>query len=680
MTPYNPIQFPGFPNPNTPLIYGGDYNPDQWPKDIWLEDAKLMREVGVNLVSLAIFSWAKLEPRPGDYNFGWLDEVINLLHQHGVFVNLATATASPPAWLSRKYPESLPVDANGMRFKHGSRQHYCPNSTAYVSHGTQLVTALAARYAKHPAVVMWHINNEYGCHVSECYCEVCEARFREWLKTRYASLDELNEAWGTAFWSQAYTEWDEIGLPNRVTTFRNPGQTLDYKRFMNHSLLNLYKAEVAALRAAGATQPVTTNFVFGIKALDGFEWAKHEDITAVDLYPDPAEPALAWRQSAFCMDLTRSYKNGNPFILMEQTTTQVNWRTVNQLKPPGMMRAFNMQALARGADGLMFFQWRASRNGAEKFHAGMVQHYGAEGRVFAEVKQLGQELKQLQAIVGSRVPAQVAILISHENMWALELDSKPGAMDGWEAPGYWHAALTSQNIAVDLVHPDGDLSQYKLVIAPVLYQLTRPQADALTAFVSNGGTLVTTYFTGIVDAREHIWLGGYPALLQDVLGIKVEEWQPMLPAQHNALDVAGESAPVTCTQWADLLHTTSAEAIATYRSEFYAGRPAITYNTYGKGEAYYFGTRPEQPFLVRWLLGLCDGLGVRAPARADAGVEASLRSKDGQDYLFLINQNAVGAAADLGARRGTDMLTGKAIAGKVALEGFGVRVIILNVP
>ena len=662
------------------IIYGGDYNPEQWPSDVWREDARLMQAAGVNLVSLAIFSWAKLEPRPGEYDFGWLDEIINLLHAHGVSVNLATASASPPAWFSKLHPDSLPVDSNGLRYNIGSRQHYCPNNQAYRAGVANLIKQLAQRYAQHPAVAMWHANNEYGCHISECYCETCEAKFREFVMHRYEDLDVLNENWGTAFWSQAYYEWNEIKLPNRTTTFRNPGQVLDYKRFMNTSLLELYALEYDTLRATGATQPITTNLMPGHKPVDGFGWANYCDVMAVDLYPDPATPERSWRESAFCFDLTRSWKQSAPWIMMEQTTTQVNWRPLNQLKPPGLMHAFNMQALARGADGLMFFQWRASRNGAEKFHAGMIHHYGPEGRAYQDVKKLGADLKKLAPIVGSKVEAQVGLLISYENIWAVEVDSHPATIEGWEQPGYWHAALGAQNITANMVHPStplADLGQYKLLIAPMLYQLTQAQADTLRQYVHGGGTLIVTYFSGIVDEREQIGLGGYPSMLRDVLGMAVEEWQPFRADQRNRLRVVGQEESVSCDHWADLMHVNGAGAqvLATFEEDFFAGRAAITKNPFGAGSAYYFGTRPEYGYLVPFLGQLCNALGVQAAAVADAGVEVTARSNGNQKFLFLVNTNPTPASASLGQLAGTDLLTGQPISGEVRLEGYGALVV-----
>jgi beta-galactosidase len=657
------------------LLYGGDYNPEQWPETVWPDDIRLMNAAGVNCVSLAIFSWAKLEPQPGQYDFGWLDRVLDLLHAGGIRVLLATATASPPPWFSRQYPDSLPVDKHGLRYKPGSRQHYCPNSTAYREASARLAGMMAQRYAEHPAVLMWHINNEYACHVYECYCDYCRDAFRAWLQTRYGSLEALNDAWGTRFWSQQYGQWDEIELPNRTMTFVNPGQMLDYRRFMNASTLRLFRGEIEAIRAAGARQPLFTNMVFGLKWLDQFEWAQYADYTAVDVYPDPSTKDQAWRSVAFAYDVMRSASGGRPFLLVEQTTTQVNWRAINQLKPPGMMRALSYQALARGADSVMFFQWRQSRAGAEKYHSAMVPHVGPDSsRVFAEVSQLGAELHRLGAVADSRVQAQVGLLFSYENVWALEIDSKPARIDALEAILPWHDALTAQNIPVDIVHPDSDFTGYRVLVAPLLYQLTAAQADRLRQFVASGGTLVMSYFSGIVDENDHIMLGGYPALLADVMGLTVTEWQPLLSGE-TARFCAVDGVRVDAYHWVDLFKVTTADVLGYYEGGFIDRYPAVARNRFGQGSAYYVGTRPDAAYL-RTLLGqICAERSVHPLVQADDGVEAGLRLDHERRYLFLINHTDTPRRADLCGFIGVDMLTGASASGVLTLEPYEVWIL-----
>lgn len=394
------------------VLYGGDYNPEQWAEEVWEEDVRLMREAGVNLVSLGIFSWAKLEPRPGEYDFKWLDRIIDLLYENGVMVDLATATASPPPWLAKLHPDSLPVTEDGVTLYPGGRQHYCPSSAAYREKAMELVRRIADRYKKHPALAMWHVNNEYGCHVSECYCDVSAEHFRTWLRERYGDLNTLNEAWGTAFWSQQYSEWEEIPPPRLAPTFANPTQQLDFRRFSSDALLECFLMEKEILCEATPDVPITTNFMGFFKPLDYWKWAAHEDIVSDDSYPDPADPeAHIW--AAMNRDLMRSLGGGKPWVLMEQTTVRVNWRARNAPKSPGLMRLWSHQAVARGADGIMFFQWRASKAGAEKFHSAMVPHGEPEqSRSWQEVKQLGADLGKLDELLGARGEAEVAILLN----------------------------------------------------------------------------------------------------------------------------------------------------------------------------------------------------------------------------------------------------------------------------
>ena len=530
------------------MIYGGDYNPEQWPEAVWDEDVRLMREAGVNLVSLGIFSWAKLEPRPGEYDFGWLDRIISLLHENGVMANLATATASPPSWLAALHPESLPVTQNGVVLHPGARQQYCPSSAAYKERASELVRRIADRYKDHPALAMWHVNNEYGCHVAECYCDASAEHFREWLRARYGDLDTLNEAWGTAFWSQRYGEWGEILPPRSAPTFANPTQQLDFCCFSSDTLLELYEMEKEILRQATPDVPITTNFMGFFKPVDYWKWAPREDLVSDDSYPDPSDPEAHIR-AAMSRDLMRSLGDGASWVLMEQTTVRVNWRKRNVPKRPGEMRLWSYGAVARGAEGIMFFQWRQSKAGAEKFHSAMVPHVPTEtSRSWREVSRLGAELGSLDELLGARGEAETAILLDWESWWALELDSKPStAVRTLEGLYSFYKPLYEANVPVDFAHPGSDLSSYRLVIAPHLYLVTEDSVENILRYVSDGGTLLMSFFSGIVDAHDHIRLGGYPAPFRELLGLQIEDFVSMAAGETNRLDTTdGE----TCDLWA----------------------------------------------------------------------------------------------------------------------------------
>lgn len=656
------------------IIYGGDYNPEQWPQSVWAEDVRLMRAANVNLVSVGIFSWAKLEPQPDEYDFGWLDRLLDLLHENGIMANLATATASPPPWLARLYPESLPVTKDGVVLHPGARQHYCPSSAAYRERAAGLVGRIAERYKDHPVLAMWHVNNEYGCHVSECYCDASAAHFRRWLENRYGDLERLNEAWGTAFWSQRYGRWDEILPPRSAPTFANPTQQLDFRRFSSDALLGLYEMEREILRGATPDVPVTTNFMGFFKPADYWKWAGREDVVSDDSYPDPSDPE-AHVLAAMNRDLMRSLGGGNSWVLMEQTTVRVNWRRRNAPKEPGRMRLWSLQAVARGADGIMFFQWRQSKAGAEKFHSAMVPHVRPEdSRSWAEVKRLGEDLTKLDGLSGTRGEARTAVLIDWDNWWALELDSKPSAdVRMIEGLYFLYRPLFEANVPVDFAHPGSDLSSYDLVIAPNLYLVTDEAAENVRSFVEDGGTLLMSFFSGIVDENDHVRLGGYPAPFKDLLGLTIEDFVPLAEGATGCL-ATEEGASFSCDLWADLVHLRGAEALTTFADGFYGGMPAVTRNAYGGGSAYYLGTRPDAGYMGVLLERVCAEAGVGAPSEAPPGVEVVRRRSTEASYLFVLNHGEEAADVELEGPT-VDLLSGAGRDGTLRLEPFGAAVL-----
>ncbi|TDC68852.1 beta-galactosidase [Streptomyces hainanensis] len=631
-----------WPTPGARLGYGADYNPEQWPREVWREDVRLMREAGVNIVSLGIFSWAHLQPTADSWEFGWLDEVMDLLHEHGVAVDLATATASPPPWLTTAHPEILPVTRTGETLWPGARQHWRPTSPIFREHALRLVTALAERYADHPALTAWHIGNELGCHNIYDYSDDAAAAFRAWLRGRYETLDALNHAWGTAFWSQRYSDWAQPLPPRLAASHPNPTQQLDFKRFSSDALKEYLRAEREVLRRLTPDVPVTTNFmVMGeTKGMNYADWAGEVDFVSNDHYVHPGPQGLD--ELSFSANLVGNLAGGRPWFLMEHSTSAVNWQPVNRAKRRGELARDSLLHLAHGADAVCFFQWRQSAAGAEKYHSAMVPHAGEDSAVFRAVAELGRVLRDdLAPVAGAgRRPARAAILFDWESWWASEQDSHPTELLRYRQEALdWYSAFLGLGVRVDVVPTGTALDGYDVVVAPVLHVLPAELAKELTGFVEAGGHLVTTYFSGIVDENEHAWLGGYPGPLRELLGIRVEEFGPLLADEAVELDDG-----TTGTLWTDEITVTDPEAVevlAAYRTGPQAGRPAVTRRRVpGGGSASYVSTRLGARGLPGVLGRVLAGAGVSGelPAAARGEVELTIRHQNGVEYWFLINR------------------------------------------
>ena len=671
------------------IWYGGDYNPDQWEKPVWDEDLRMFKLAGIDVATLNVFAWALNQPDEETYTFDWLDEMMDKLHADGAGVCLATSTGAHPAWMATRYPDVLRVDFDGRKRKFGGRHNSCPNSPTYRKYSVRMAEKLAERYKDHPALLIWHVSNEYGGY---CYCDNCAEAFREWLKARYGSLDVVNRVWNTRFWGHTFYDWDEIVPPNGLseewrgwngrTATNFQGISLDYCRFQSDSLLECYKLEYAALKKHTPDVPVTTNLMGAFKELDYQKWAKHLDVVSWDNYPSLDTPHS---YTAMMHDLMRGLKDGQPFMLMEQTPSQQNWQPYNSLKRPGVMRLWSYQAVAHGADTVMFFQLRRSIGACEKYHGAVIEHVGHEHtRVFRECAELGAELHKLgDAVLDSRVQSKVAILFDWDNWWAVELSSGPTiALKYVEEAHKFYDALYQAGINADMIGVDADLSGYDVVIAPVLYMVKPGVAGKIEAFVNGGGKFITTYFSGIVDENDRVTLGGYPGELRKVLGIWSEEIDALLPSQSNRIvmkrALEGLRPSYASSMLCDLIHSEGAEVVAEYGEDFYKGMPALTVNRFGSGEAWYLATSPEAAFLRDWLPGLCAAAGVQPLLQeVPSGVEATLRVKEGKRLLFVLNHNADAIDVQL-AGGGTELLSGKPISGTADLAGRGVWIIELT--
>ncbi|MER8225993.1 beta-galactosidase [Streptomyces sp. NPDC094143] len=619
------------------IAYGGDYNPEQWPPEVWHEDVRLMREAGVNLVTVGVFSWSRIQPRPGAYDWSLLDEVLDLLYDNGIAVDLATATAAPPPWFTRQHPDARPVTASGTRLSHGSRQVFCPSHPAYAEAADALVAQMAARYGHHPALVMWHVHNEWGNHNALCYCDVSARAFRTWLGKRYSTLQNLNEAWGTDFWGQRYGDWEEIDPPRDTTAFRNPGQELDYYRFSSDALLDRHRAEAALLRRFAPGVPLTTNHLGTLeKKVDAYAFAPECDLVSVDHYLPAADPN-GHIDLALNADMTRGMTAGRPWLLMEHSTSAVNWQPVNVAKRPGEMRRNSLAHLARGADGIMFFQWRQSRAGAEKWHSAMLPHGGTDTRIWREVRALGAELAGLADVTGAHVEADVALLFDWNNWWALELQARPSArMRYLDLVRDWYEALWTLNITCDVISPGQDLTPYKAVLAPNLYLLADEHADALSRYVREGGHLAVGCFSGVVDANDQVRLGGYPGALREVLGLRVDEYLPLRPGDTIRLS-DGNAAQ----QWAERIEPEGCTPTVCFTDAPEGGParggPAITRHHYGAGTGWYVATHASVHTLREVMRQVAGTAGLRSVADVPDGIEAVRRTGSAGSFLFLIN-------------------------------------------
>lgn len=675
-------------NPRFPrLLHGGDYNPDQWNEAIWDEDMRLMKLAHCNTMSVGIFAWTKLEPEEGRYNFSWLDKVMDLLAENGGYAVLATPSGARPAWLSAKYPEVLRVSPDRRRNLHGTRHNHCMTSPIYRQKTQAINRELAQRYKDHPALLIWHISNEYS---GECYCDLCQESFRSWLKAKYNNdLDKLNQAWWTAFWSHTYTTWEQIESPSPIGEMSLHGLTLDWKRYSCDQTIDFYKNEIHPLRELTPDVPVTTNFMGLFPGLNYPRFAQAVDVVSWDSYPVWHTTEADWKlaaQISFIHDQNRSMKGGKPFMLMESTPSNTNWQPVPKLKRPGMHMLSSLQAVAHGSDTVQYFQWRKSRGSSEKFHGAVVDHAGHEHtRVFQDVAELGQVLEKLDPLVGTTVQPDVAIILDWENRWAITdmhgLGRDRRLYD--ETCINHYRPFWTRGIPVDVIPEWADFTPYKLVVAPMLYLLLPGVAERLEQFVANGGTLVSTYWSGIVDENDLCFLGGWPGDgLRKVFGIWDEEIDTITPAERNQVvmqegNPLGLSGSYEARDYCSLIHSEGAQVLAVYGSDFYAGRPVLTANNYGKGQAYYMASRNDDRFLDDFYGKLAEKLDLlRAlPVSLPEGVTAQMRSDGERRFVFVMNFNPHAVALDLGDAVFLNLINGEQISGRLNLSGYGVEIL-----
>ena len=632
------------------IWYGGDYNPDQWPEEVWDDDVRLMKKAGVNLVSVGIFSWAKIETSEGVYDFDWLDRIISKLGEAGIAVDLASATASPPMWLTQAHPEVLWKDYRGDVCQPGARQHWRPTSPVFREYALKLCRAMAEHYKDNPYVVAWHVSNEYGCHNRFDYSEDAERAFQKWCEERYGTIDAVNDAWGTAFWAQRMNDFTEIVPPRFIGdgNFMNPGKLLDFKRFSSDALKAFYVAERDALAEITPDLPLTTNFMVSAtgSVLDYDDWGREVDFVSNDHYFIPGEAHLD--ELAFSASLVDGIARKDPWFLMEHSTSAVNWREINYRKEPGQLVRDSLAHVAMGADAVCYFQWRQSKAGAEKFHSAMVPHAGEDSAVFRDVCELGADLNKLsdEGILGSRLAkSRVAVVFDYESEWATEHTATPTQhVHHVDEPLAWFRALADQGVTADVVPVRGAWDGYEMVVLPSVYLLSEETTRRVRDYVVGGGRLVVTYYTGISDEKDHVWLGGYPGSIRDVVGVRVEEFMPMGNDFTGVPDHLDLSNGAVAHDIADVIGSVdeSATVLATFKDNPWTGMdgvPAIVANTFGEGRSVYAGARLGREGLALSLPEILESLGMAEAGGNDGRVlHVEREGADGSRFVFSFNR------------------------------------------
>lgn len=629
------------------LLHGGDYNPEQWldRPDILEKDLDMLTEAGCNVVTLGVFSWSTLEPEEGRFCFDWLENIINKLYERGISVILATPSGARPKWLADKYPEVLRVDSERKRALFGFRHNHCYTSPVYREKTAIINRKLAERFGNHPAVILWHISNEYG---GECHCPLCQDAFRKWLKERYHTIEELNKRWCTTFWSHTYNSFDQIESPSPIGETQLHALNLDWKRFVSYQTTDFIKAEIHALREGGSKLPTTANLMYYFNGLNYFELAKAIDVVSWDTYPTwhKQEVIETAYDNGMCHDLMRSLKR-KPFFQMESCPTSTNWQGISKLKKPGVLFAQSMQAIAHGGEGALYFQIRQSRGASEKFHGAVIDHYGGtDTRVFREVCHTGSALDKISELAGSNVKSPVALLYDWDSQWAME-DSQGPRNKGLhykEALLKYYRGFRKLGLNVDLVDMTGDLTDYKILAAPMCYMFRNGFEEKVRKFVKNGGIFVATYWSGIVDDTDRCFLGGVPHGLMDVLGIRSMEIDGLYDWEKNSLipvsdNLLGLDRTYTCKYLCDLVELRGAEAVMTYGDDFYAGYPALTVNAYGDGQAWYVAADAEKEFQVEFLRRIAEKAGISCGVEGEIPEGLEITTRENSEATYYIYQN-----------------------------------------
>lgn len=667
---------PKYPN----FLHGGDYNPEQWREypGIFEKDIELMKKAHCNCMSVGIFSWASLEPEEGVFTFDWLQKVIDTLYENGIYTVLATPSGGKPNWLVQKYPEVAQVNTHGMREHNRFRHNFCKSSPLFREKIKIIDEKLAERFANHPGVVMWHISNEFSG--SGCYCENCRQAFIEWLKQRYVTLEKLNHEWWSTVWSHNYTDWDQIYPPSELGDTTSTAICLDWRRFNTYLTVDYMKTEIDAVKKYNPDIPVTTNMMPLFFDLDYFKFKDSIDLSALDCYPSwhgPTDDISVASSTALCYDVARSLKPDRPFVLMESTPSTMNWKPASKLKRPGVHKLSSLQAIAHGSNTVQYFQFRTCRGGPEKFHGAIVDHYGNDkSRVFNEVADLGKTIKKIGEVYNSVVKNDVSILFDWENRWALDHTDGPRncGMKYEQTIEKHHRYFWKNSIGTDIVDEDCEIDHYKLLVAPLMYMLRPKFAEKLRSFVENGGILILSYFSGIVNESDLCYLNGFPGLISDMAGLNIMETDALYDGQTVSVEFNGKA--YTAKEICDIINTDTAETLGTYTSEFYAGTPAVTVNNYGKGKVYFIAARMEEDFIDEFYSCVLSNTDIKSVVSGELpyGVVATRRVGENSEYIFIQNFNTSSAVISL-EKAYTDILSGETVTGEIKMPEYGILIL-----
>ena len=532
------------------------YYPEQWPRQRWAVDAEMMATAGLELVRIGEFAWSSYEPARGRWEWEWLDSAIATLGAAGLQVVLGTPTATPPVWLTRERPSVLSVGVDGRRRAYGSRRHTCPTSAAYREESRRVVNALVQRYGNNPHVMAWQVDNEPGNHDSaRCWCGECQAAFSAWLASEYGSVEALNAAWGTAFWSMTYASFDEVALPAPTMTAHSPALLLAHRRFASAQVVAGLSEQQAIIRAGAPGRDITTNLYLGDLDVDARAVARPTGLASFDNYPHGTSGP---DEVGYVLDLARGLAGTGRYWVMEQQPGAVNWTGHNAMVGPGQVRDWALQAARHGAEALLFFRWRAARFGQEQYHAGLLRHDGSPDRGLAEVAQVREQLAQMRPAAR---PAPVALVHSYDDAWAIEIDPHgPGITHrALQLPAY--VAARRLGYDVDIVAPTDDLAVYQVVLAPALHLHSEQRVASLRAAAAAGATVVLGPRSLVKDGDD-AWLDtALPGALTQDLGARVVEWgnNAAWPDATPPLTVDG----VPCGPWFEVFEPFDGSSIET---------------------------------------------------------------------------------------------------------------------